>query len=79
MLTREEKKFYLEKECIAYYSGWSGIEIKDINSDYVTFVAGAWYGKPSVHRTKIYWSSEEPYFRSNGNRIYLKDCLRREI
>ena len=82
-MRREEKQKYLEKEYIEYYSGYSGIEIKDIQygiEDYIIFVAGAWYGKKSVHRSKVYYTpSGRNYFKYEGNRIYLDDCLRAGI
>jgi len=80
-MTKEEKQYYLEKEYVGYYSGYSGIEIKDIQygiEDYIIFVAGAWCSKKSVHRSKIYYGNRF-YFRYNGNRIYLDECLRAGI
>ena len=80
-MKKAEKQKYLEKEYIGYYSGYSGIEIKDIQygiEDYIIFVAGAWYGKKSVHRSKIYCGNRD-YFKYNGNRIYLDECLRAGI
>lgn len=77
-MRKEEKQYYLEKEYVGYYSGYSGIEIKDIQygiEDYIIFVAGAWAGKPTVHKAKIYYT-DNPYFRYNGYTIHLDDCLR---
>lgn len=42
------KKDILKMETIAYYSGFNGLEIKDIEygiDDHVLCVSGAWYGK----------------------------------
>lgn len=82
-MTKAEKQYYLEKEYVGYYSGYSGIEIKDIQygiEDYIVFVAGAWCSNKSVHRSKVYYtSSGRDYFRYNGNRIYLDECIRRGI
>lgn len=82
-MRKEEKQYYLEKEYVGYYSGYSGIEIKDIQygiEDYIIFVAGAWCSKKSVHRSKVYYApSGRDYFRYNGNRIYLDECLRAGI
>ena len=89
-MTKAEKQKYLEKKYIGYYSGWSGIEIKDIQygiDDYIIFVAGAWCGNKSVHRSKVYYTvglkspygDARAYFRYNGNRIYLDECIRAGI
>ena len=82
-MKKAEKKYYLEKEYIGYYSGYSGIEIKEIQygiDDYIVFVAGAWCSNKSVHRSKVYYTlSGRDYFRYNGNRIYLDECIRAGI
>ncbi len=79
-MTNPEKKAILEKSALAYYSGYDGIEIKDIESgieDYVIFVSGAWYGKKSVHRSIIKTTaSGNLYFLYNGRRIPLDECIR---
>ena len=79
-MTNKEKKAILEKSAIAYYSGWNGIEIKDIEygiEDYVVFVSGVWYGKKSVHRSIIKTTMNgNMYFLANGRRIPLNECIR---
>jgi len=79
-MTKKEKAAILEKSAIAYYSGFSGIEIKEIESgieDYVIFVAGAWCSAKSVHRAIIKsTTSGNLYFCYKGNRIPLNDCIR---
>ena len=80
-MTKAEKQEYLKKEYIGYYSGYAGIEIKDILygiEDYIVFVAGAWCSDKSVHKSKVYYG-DRPYFKFNGNRIYLDECLRADI
>ena len=77
-MTSREKKAYIEKKAIAYYSGFSGIEIKDIEygiEDYIVFVAGAWCSNKTVHKAKVYYSGNG-YFRYHGNRIPLDECIR---
>lgn len=89
-MTKQEKQYYLEKEYVGYYSGYSGIEIKEIQygiDDYIVFVAGAWCSNKSVHRSKVYYTvglkspygDARAYFRYNGNRIYLDECIRAGI
>lgn len=79
-MTKSEKKAILEKSALAYYSGFNGIEIKDIENgieDYVIFVSGAWNGKKSVHRSAIKTTmSGNHYFLCNGRRIPLNECIR---
>ena len=82
-MDKMQKLDVMAKPTVAYYSGWGGIEIKDIHygiNDYVVFIGGAWHGKPSVHRTKIDYAGNDyevrPYFRYAGHRIYLDECIR---
>ena len=63
----------------AYYSGWGGVELKHIEygiNDYVYCVAGAWYGKKSYHKLRIYHVFTDSYFKLNGYKIWLGDCIR---
>ena len=66
-MTKQEKITILEKPSFAYYSGFGGIEIKDIEysiDDHIIFVANAWYGVKTVHKAKIYYSNtDNDYFR----------------
>lgn len=89
-MKKAEKKYYLEKEYIGYYSGYSGIEIKEIQygiEEYIIFVAGAWCSGKSVHRRKVYYTvgmkspygDARPYFRFGGSRVYLDECIRAGI
>lgn len=80
-MTKMEKKAIMDKEYFAYYSGFGGIELKEIEfgiEDYITFVAGAWCGKQSAHKSKVYYTPNgRDYIKFNGYRIYLDECLRR--
>ena len=79
-MTKAEKVNWLDRDYVAYYSGCGGIEIKNIQygiEDYVVFVANAWYGKPSVHRAKIYYGEKNSYFRYNGYRVSFDECIRK--
>ena len=73
------KREYMNKPSVAYYSGFAGIEIKAVEygiDDYIVFTAGAWTGKPSIHKSKIYYNSRQVYFKYRGIRIKLDDCIR---
>lgn len=65
---------------IAYYSGFGGIEIKSIEygiDDYIIYVAGAWCSAKSVHKCKVYYTMNgNAYFKYNGVRIPLNECIR---
>ena len=78
-MTKQEKNNIINMKTVAYYSGYSGIEIKDIThgiEDYVIFVADAFVGKGSAHKALIkYTRKGEPYFTFAGNRIRLDDCI----
>ena len=78
-MTAREKQAVINADCIAYFSGYSGIEIKAIEygiEDYVVFVAGAWCSKKSVHKSKVYYTGKRDYFKFNGCRIPLDECIR---
>ena len=78
-MKKAEKKAILDAACVAYYSGFGGIEIKEIQygfDDFVLFVAGAWSSQKSAHKSKIYYDSENVFFRYRNNRIKLSDCIR---
>ena len=75
------KKEILNARTIAYYSrGYDGLEIKDILyglDDYVAFTNGALMGKERAHICKIYYTaSGGAYFKYNGVRIPLNECIR---
>lgn len=78
-MTAQEKNRIKDMETIAYYSGWGGIEIKQLINgyeDYVVYVGNAWYGGSTVHRTKIYITPNTAYFLFRGHRIPLDECIR---
>lgn len=74
------KKEILNARTVAYYSGYDGLEIKDILyglDDYIAFTSGAWIGKERAHICKIYYTvSGNAYFKYNGVRIPLNECIR---
>lgn len=73
------KKEYANNNTIAYYSGFGGIEIKAIEygiNNFVIFVAGAWCSEHSIHRSKIYYNNDRPYFKYKGIRVHLDNCIK---
>ena len=76
------KQAIIGAPCIAYFSGYGGIEIKDIVygvNDAVVYVAGAWCSEKSAHKATVYYTAGDncrAYFHYRGNRIYLDDCIR---
>ena len=78
-MNKQEKQDIIKAPCIGYFSGFGGIEIKHIQhiglDDYVVYVAGAWCSKQSVHRTRVYYTPTTPYFKYNGVRIHLDECI----
>ena len=80
-MTTDEKLRYLEKDTVAYYSGYGGIEIKEVINgleDYVIYVSNSFTSNKNVHKVKIHWG-ERPYFIANGVRIHLDECIRNGI
>jgi len=80
-MTKFEKEQLYNSKTIAYYSGYSGIEIKRIEhdiDDYVYYVSGTFSGgNRSAHKCKItYDRNGDAYFMYNGNRIKLSECIK---
>ena len=77
-MTKKEKQEIINATATGYYSGFGGIEIKEIRygiDDYVVFVAGAWCSARSAHIAKIYYT-DRPYFLWKGVRIHLDEIIR---
>ena len=75
---KRQDRDVMAKKTIAYYSGYNGIEIKDINDEYVICVSGV-LGSEKIHRThklKVYNTQDDPYFILNGLKIPLSECMR---
>ena len=76
------KKEYCEKHpAIAYYSGFSGLEIHGIEygiNDYIYCVSGAWTspGKRKYHRLKIHHNGGGSFFKLHGYKCNLDECIR---
>lgn len=72
----------LKMKSIAYYSGFSGLEIKKFEygiDDYVLCVSGAWGGEKQAHRVKVnYTRSGAAYIKIHGYRVPLNECIRME-
>ena len=80
-MTAAEKNGILSLPCIAYYSGFAGIEIKNIGyaygETYIIYVAGAWCSNKTVHRTRVYYNlNGNAYILYKGVRISLNECIR---
>lgn len=80
---KSKKQQIIDMPTVAYYSGFGGIEIKDIEygiNDYIIAVSGAWCSNKSVHRVKIYYGANgNAYFKLYGVRIPLNECIRTNI
>jgi len=77
------KKEYCQKHpAIAYYSGFSGLEIHGIEygiNDCVYCVSGAWGAASNrkYHKLKIHCTAYgQHYFMLHGYKIPLADCIR---
>ena len=77
VLSEFEKLEYIYADCVAYFSGYGGIEVKEIQygiDDYVIYVSGAWTNNRRVHRVKIQYS-DRPYFRFGAKKIYFDELI----
>lgn len=77
-MNKTAKTEWLNRKTVGYYSGFGGIEIKNIFSyGIIVYVAGAWCSNKSVHRVKVYYNkSGDAYFKHKGTRIKLSECIR---
>ena len=79
------KASIMEMQSIAYYSGFSGLEIKCIENginDYLYCVSGAWGAKSQQkpHKLKINYDRYGGAFvRLHGCKVPLNDCIRMEV
>ena len=76
-----KKSEIMNRKSIAYYSGFSGLEIKYIEygiNDYLYFVSGAWgaKSKQKPHKLKIYHDNSGDFVRLYGYKIPLNECIR---
>lgn len=75
-MTAKEKERVLNAPCVAYCVRFPFVRIKGIENginDYVLFTEGIKFEK--VHKVMIHYG-ERPYFRVNGKRVNLDECLR---
>ena len=80
-MMNETKKYICENnKSFAYYSGFSGLEFKHIEygiEDYIYCVSGAWGGKKSYHKLKVYTDSKgSNYLKLHGYKIPLDECIK---
>ncbi len=73
--------FIMAMPSIAYYSGFSGLEIKKIEhgiEDYLYCVSGVWGAKSrqKCHRLKIYYDNSGGFVRLHGYKVPLNECIR---
>lgn len=74
-----KKQVCESKESFAYYSGLNGLELKHIEygiEDYIYCVSGAWNGKKSYHKLKIYHDDKGGYIKLHGYKIPLNECIK---
>lgn len=75
-----KKQICESNKTIAYYSGLGGLEIKALEygvDDYIYCVSGAWGGKKSYHKLKVYTGRRgDGYIKLHGYKIPLNECMR---
>lgn len=77
-----KKEYCMQHETVAYYSGFSGLEIKGVEygiNDYVYCVSGVWGAKSNqrFHRLKIHYTNNgNDYIMLHGYRVMLRECIR---
>lgn len=80
-----KKEICLKNKTFAYYSGFSGLELKYIEygiNDYIYCVSGVWCGpsKYKYHKLKVYYASNgENYIKLRGYKVPLNECISMEV
>lgn len=80
-----KKSDIMTMKSIAYYSGFSGLEIKHIEygiNDYIYCVSGCWGAKSQQkpHQLKINYDRHSgAYVRLYGYKVPLNECIRMEV
>ena len=73
-----KKNEYKESPSTAYYSGLNGLELKHIEygiNDYLILQSGAWSGKKTMHRCKVYYNNDNPFIKLYGYKIPLNEFI----
>ena len=75
------KEYCLKNPAVAYYSGFSGLEIHGIEygiNDYLYCVSGAWgaKSKQKPHKLKIYYDDNGGFVRLHGYKVPMNECIR---
>lgn len=75
-----KKEYCLKNPPVAYYSGFSGLEIHGIEygtEDFLYCVSGAWGGGKAYHKLKIkYDRNGRAFVRLHGYKVPLNECIR---
>ena len=74
-----KKEICIQNKAFAYYSGFGGLEMHYVEygiEDYIYCKSGAWYGKKSYHKLKIYYEDDYCYIKLHGYEIPLHECIR---
>lgn len=77
---KTKKEICENNKSFAYYSGFSGLELKHIEygiNDYIYCVSGAWCNEKSYHKLKVYSDKNgSSYMKLHGYKIPLNECIR---
>lgn len=74
-----KKEYCLNNPAVAYYSGFSGLEIHGIEygvNDYLYCVSGAWGGGKTYHKLKIHYDNNGGFVRLHGYKVPMNECIR---
>ena len=78
-MRKEEKQAFLQADSVGYFSGFGGLEVKEILygiEDEVVFCVGAWTGHREIHKARIHYETERPFFLYRGIRVHFDEVIR---
>lgn len=66
---------------IGYFSlGLCGYEVATLDDETVSYIFIGTNREQLTHKAKIYYNAKgEPYFKTKYRRIYLHDCMRKDV
>lgn len=79
METLSKKEICQRSETIAYYSGFGGLEVKQVQygiDDSLYCISNAWCANKGYHKLKIHTDSKgNAFVKFKGSKVPLNECI----
>ncbi len=80
-MTKAEKQHYLDMRTVGYWSGFDGLEVKELQygiEGYAIVVSGSFTGTKNVHRLRVYYD-DRPYIKLFDRKWFFDECIRNGV